>query len=377
MQHGNLGQPVRPAARREALPCPAVADLTQPWAIGDVIIPSRIVLAPMAGVSVQAFRRQGRRFGAGLVCSEMVSAAGLSHANERTLGYLRIARDEHPLAVQIFGSEPERMAEAARMVVDAGADIVDINFGCPVRKVTKTGAGASALSDHDLACRLTGAVVDAVDVPVSVKMRRGIDNGSRDALELGPRLEAVGVASLTLHPRSAKQMYTGTADHALTTELVERVDVPVVASGDIVDRAGAERVLDSTGAAAVMVGRGAQGQPWTLQEMAERATERPEPAEVVAELIRFMREVEREMGERAASFLRKFYGWYLRGMADAKSVKPELTSAPTVAEAEAALLRFCPGARERLAEHEAELALLPDTESDRLLDLPISIYGGG
>ena len=377
MQHRNLGQPVRPAARREALPCPAVADLTQPWAIGDVVIPSRIVLAPMAGVSVQAFRRQGRRFGAGLVCSEMVSAAGLSHANERTLGYLRIARDEHPLAVQIFGSEPERMAEAARMVVDAGADIVDINFGCPVRKVTKTGAGASALSDHDLACRLAGAVVDAVDVPVSVKMRRGIDNGSRDALELGPRLEAVGVASLTLHPRSAKQMYTGTADHALTTELVERVDVPVVASGDIVDRAGAERVLDSTGAAAVMVGRGAQGQPWTLQEMAERATERPEPAEVVAELIRFMREVEREMGERAASFLRKFYGWYLRGMADAKSVKPELTSAATVAEAEAALLRFCPGARERLAEHEAELALLPDTESDRLLDLPISIYGGG
>jgi tRNA-dihydrouridine synthase B len=112
---------------------PSVADLTQPWAIGGVAIPSRIVLAPMAGVSVQAFRRQGRRFGAGLVCSEMVSAAGLSHANERTLGYLRIARDEHPLAVQIFGSEPARMAEAARMVVAAGADIVDINFGCPVR----------------------------------------------------------------------------------------------------------------------------------------------------------------------------------------------------------------------------------------------------
>jgi tRNA-dihydrouridine synthase B len=151
----------------------------------------------------------------------------------------------------------------------------------------------------------------------------------------------------------------------------------VIASGDIVDRASAERVLDSTGAAAVMVGRGAQGQPWTLQEMAERSAERPEPAEVVAELIRFMREVEREMGDRAASFLRKFYGWYLRGMPDAKSVKPALTSAPTVAEAEAALLRFCPGARDRLAEHEAELALLPDTGSDRLLDLPISIYGGG
>ena len=133
---------------------PAMVDMTESWAIGDVEIPSRIVLAPMAGVSVQAFRRQGRRFGAGLVCSEMVSSCGLSYGNERTLGYLRISSDEHPLAVQIFGSEPERMAEAAQMVVAAGADIVDINFGCPVRKVTKTGAGASALEDHDLACEL-------------------------------------------------------------------------------------------------------------------------------------------------------------------------------------------------------------------------------
>ncbi len=119
-------------------------DLTTPWTIGPVEIPGRVVLAPMAGVSVQAFRRQGRRFGAGLVCSEMVSCAGLQHGNERTLGYLRIARDEHPLAVQIFGSDPGVMADAARMVEDAGADLVDINFGCPVRKVTKTGAGRHA-----------------------------------------------------------------------------------------------------------------------------------------------------------------------------------------------------------------------------------------
>src|SRR5438477_4862926 len=211
-------------------------NLREPWWIGPIRVPSRIVLAPMAGVSVQAFRRQGRRFGAGLVCSEMVSSCGLSYGNERTLGYLRIAQDGRRLAVQIFGSEPERMAEAAQMVVDAGADIVDINFGCPVRKVTKTGAGASALEDHDLACRLAGAVVDAVDVPVTVKMRRGVRNGSRSALDLGPKLEALGVASLTLHPRSAQQMYTGTADHALTAELVERVSVPVVASGDVTDR---------------------------------------------------------------------------------------------------------------------------------------------
>ena len=140
-------------------------ELRTPWWIGPVEIPSRLVLAPMAGVSVQAFRRQGRRFGAGLVCSEMVSCAGLQHGNERTLGYLLISADEHPLAVQIFGSEPSVMAEAARMVEAAGADIVDVNFGCPVRKVTKTGAGATLLDDPDRACRIVSAVSDAVRCP--------------------------------------------------------------------------------------------------------------------------------------------------------------------------------------------------------------------
>src|SRR2546428_9678477 len=161
-------------------------DLLSPWWIRDVEIPTRLVLAPMAGVSVQAFRRQGRRFGAGLVCSEMVSCAGLQHGNERTLGYLRIAADEHPLAVQIFGSEPSVMAEAARMVEAAGADLVDINFGCPVRKVTKTGAGATLLDDSERACRIVAAAADAVRIPVSVKMRRGLDHGSRRCLEVRP-----------------------------------------------------------------------------------------------------------------------------------------------------------------------------------------------
>src|SRR5438270_4909482 len=243
------------------------ANLAESWRIGPVEIPSRLVLAPMAGVSVQAFRRQGRRFGAGLVCSEMVSCAGLHHHNERTLGYLRIASDERPLAVQIFGSEPTVMAEAAAMVERAGADLVDINFGCPVRKVTKTGAGATLLDDPDRACRIVDAVASAVDVPVTVKMRRGLENGSRACLDVGPRLVEAGAQSLTLHPRSARQMYTGTADHSLTAELVERVDVPVIASGDITSRAKAQTVLATTGAAAVMVGRGAQGNPWALAEI--------------------------------------------------------------------------------------------------------------
>src|SRR5256714_5298704 len=177
------------------------ANLRESWWIGEVEIPTRVVLAPMAGVSVQAFRRQGRRYGAGLVCSEMVSCAGIEHRNERTLGYLRVASDEHPLAIQIFGSEPGAMAEAARMVEAAGADLVDMNFGCPVRKVTKTGAGAHLLAHPDLACRITEPVASAVDVPVTVKMRRGLDDGSRACLELGPKLVDPRAPALARPPR--------------------------------------------------------------------------------------------------------------------------------------------------------------------------------
>src|SRR5207247_8326357 len=173
------------------------------WRIGGVEVPTRLVLAPMAGVSVQAFRRQGRRYGAGLVCSEMVSCAGIEHRNERTLGYLRVASDEHPLAIQIFGSDPATMSEAARIVEAAGADIVDVNFGCPVRKVTKTGAGATLLEDPDHAVRIVDAVAGAVPVPVTVKMRRGLEDGSRACLDVGPRLVEAGAAALPLHPSSA------------------------------------------------------------------------------------------------------------------------------------------------------------------------------
>src|SRR5690349_9682006 len=287
-------------------------NLRESWWIRDVEIPTRLVLAPMAGVSVQAFRRQGRRYGAGLVCSEMVSCAGIEHRNERTLGYLRVASDEHPLAIQIFGSEPRVMADAARMVEAAGADLVDINFGCPVRKVTKTGAGATLLDDPARAQAVVEAVASAVSVPVSVKMRRGLENGSRACLTVGPQLVEAGAATLTLHPRSARQMYTGEADHSLTAELVSLVDVPVIASGDVISRAKAQAVLATTGAAAVMVGRGAQGNPWALREILEGDTGEPSREEVVAELLLFVRETVRELGERRASrFLKKFYGWYL------------------------------------------------------------------
>ena len=351
-----------------------VLELRQSWKIGPVEVPSRVVLAPMAGVSVQAFRRQGRRFGAGLVCSEMVSCAGLSHGNDRTLGYLRIAADEHPLAVQIFGAEPGVMAEAARMVEDAGADLVDINFGCPVRKVTKTGAGATLLEEPDRACRIVESVANAVSLPVSVKMRRGLAKGSRAALAVGPKLVEAGAASLTLHPRSARQMYTGTADHGLTAELVDLVDVPVIASGDVNTRDRAEQVLETTGCAAVMVGRAAQGNPWALGEIAGRLDGEPTREEIVAELLLFMHDTVEEMGEsRATGFLKKFYGWYLGHGRFPKPFKQELVQLETVSEVEDRLLEAAPGARvvvERLK------AALPEPDNV-VLDLPVSIYAGG
>jgi nifR3 family TIM-barrel protein len=287
-----------------------------------------------------------------------------------------VGQDEHPLAIQIFGSEPAVMAEAARMVVAAGADIVDINFGCPVRKVTKTGAGATLLDDPDRACAIVDAVASTVDVPVSVKMRRGLEDGSRACLVVGPQLVAAGAATLTLHPRSARQMYTGEADHSLTAELVEIVDVPVIASGDITSRARAQSVLAMTGAAAVMVGRGAQGNPWALREIVDGDAEEPSREEVAAELILFIRETVRELGEhRAGGFLKKFYGWYLGRGRFPKPFKQEIVQLATTDEVVTRLFAAAPGAAEIVERLASEL---PDTADEILLDsMPISIYGGG
>jgi nifR3 family TIM-barrel protein len=351
-------------------------NLREAWWIREVEIPTRLVLAPMAGVSVQAFRRQGRRYGAGLVCSEMVSCAGLGHGNERTLGFLRVGADEHPLAIQVFGSEPAVMAEASRMVEAAGADLVDVNFGCPVRKVTRTGAGATLLDDPDRACRIVEATAEAVSIPVSVKMRRGLEDGSRVCLDVGPRLVEAGASSLTLHPRSARQMYTGVADHSLTAELVSLVVVPVVASGDITSRARAQAVLATTGAAAVMVGRGAQGNPWALREIVDGDAGEPAREEVAAELIMFVRETVRELGERRASgFLKKFYGWYLGRGRFPRPFKQELVQLETTEDVVTRLFAAAPAAAEIVERLEAAL---PDPADEILLDaMPISIYGGG
>jgi nifR3 family TIM-barrel protein len=260
------------------------------------------------------------------------------------------------------------------MVERVGADIVDINFGCPVRKVTKTGAGATLLDDPERACRIVDAVASAVNVPVTVKMRRGLEDGSRTCLDVAPRLVEAGARALTLHPRSARQMYTGSADHSLTAELVERVDVPVVASGDIVSRARAEGVLAATGASAVMVGRAAQGNPWAISEILGLNGHEPSREEVAAELILFVRETVRELGEsRASGFLKKFYGWYLGHGRFSRPFKQELVQLHSTDEVVTRLLAAAPGAAAILKRLEAETP----TGDEVTLELPISIYGGG
>jgi tRNA-dihydrouridine synthase B len=215
-----------------------------------------------------------------------------------------------------------------------------------------------------------------VAVPVTVKMRRGVENGSRAALDLGPRLVQAGAAALALHPRSAAQMYTGYADHTLTAELVELVDVPVIASGDVTSRAKAQAVLDATGASAVMVGRGAQGNPWAIREIVEGDAAQPSREEVAAELILFVRETARELGERrASSFLKKFYGWYLGHGRFPKPFKNELVQLSSTEEVVTRLLAAAPGAAPLLERLEAEL---PDPDDEIVLEgMPISIYGGG
>ena len=314
-------------------------------------------------------RRRARVLGDGL--------GGRDPAPERADARLPARRAPTSTRSRSRSSAPTRcaMAEAARMVEAAGADIVDINFGCPVKKVTKTGAGASLLDDPDHACRIVEAVAGATPLPVSVKMRRGVANGSRTCLVVGPRLVGRRAASLTLHPRSAKQMYTGTADHALTAELVSLVDVPVIASGDVTSRARAQAVLATTGASAVMVGRAAQGNPWALAEIVGRRS----------------RAVARG-GRRRAAALHARDGARARRAARDRLPEEVLRLVPRPRPLSAAVqagARDAPDARRgraaplrrsaRRALHlRAAAPRRARPENEVLLDsLPISIYGGG
>jgi tRNA-dihydrouridine synthase B len=288
--------------------------LTSPFRIGDVEIANRVLLAPLAGIGNWFVRLQARRHGAGMAVSEMVSSFGLHYRNERTLQeLLRLHPDEHPVSVQLFGQDPEVMHSAAQIVAEAGADLIDINMGCPVRKVCKTGAGAALLADPDLAVAIASAARQGGGRPVTVKLRSGLTPGGREGFELALRLsDEAGVAAIGFPPRSAAAQHKGQPDYSLARELVDRIAVPVIISGALDTADGARHAYEASGADAVMIARGSLGNPWIFEELTGRRSAEPDRREVIAELLWVMDRAEEHLGsDRAARYLRKFYPWYL------------------------------------------------------------------
>lgn len=314
--------------------------LTESWTLGGIELPNRVVLAPLAGIGNWFVRLQAKRYGAGFVVSEMVSSFGLKYRDERThREFLRLHPDEHPMAVQLFGHDAEVMRIAAGMVAEAGADAIDLNYGCPVRKVCKTGAGAALLDDPAKGVAVARAAAEGSGLPVTVKLRSGNRPGERTGLELAKRLvEEAGVAAIGIHPRHASQQHKGEPDYALAAELVESLPVPVIVSGGLRDEERILRAFEDTGAAAVMLARGSLGNPWRFERLLGLRETEPTLEEIAAELRWVIDRAEEHLGEeRAGRYLRKFYPWYAETMGLTKREQQPLVTAPTTTRAREAL----------------------------------------
>jgi nifR3 family TIM-barrel protein len=327
--------------------------LSDPWALGSLRVPNRVLLAPLAGIGNWFVRLQAKRYGAGMAVSEMVSSHAIYHRNARTCGeMLRIderEREGGPVAIQLFGEDPGTMRAAAAFVAARGADAIDINMGCPVPKVRKTGAGAELLSDPDRAVALAraavegaaqaGAAGDGGGIPVTVKLRSGLRAGESSGYELAHRLVAeAGVAAIGFHPRSAAVHHKGHPDYELAAKLVATLPAPVILTGGLDDAEGVREAFRETGAAAVMLARGALGNPWLFSELLGRREEEPTPQEVRAELAWTIDRAVEHLGEqRACRYLRKFYPWYLPRLGldreATRELQEALQSAPTVQDA--------------------------------------------
>jgi tRNA-dihydrouridine synthase B len=307
--------------------------LSDRWSLGGVLIANRVVLAPLAGIGNWFVRLQAKRYGAGLAVSEMVSSFAIHYRNERTLQeLLRIHPDEHPVSVQLFGQDPDVMASAAEQVAAAGADLIDINMGCPVPKVCKTGAGAALLEDPGRALAVAQAAARGSGLPVTVKLRSGQRPGDLRGVEVARRLAFEGaVAGIAIHPRHASQRHKGAPDYALARRMVDELPVPVLISGGLQTAAQARDAFERTGAAGVLLARGSLGNPWLFEELLGRRSRPPGRDEVLAELDWVIDSAVAHLGpERAVRYLRKFYPWYFERLGAGKAVQAALQTAPTL-----------------------------------------------
>lgn len=327
------------------------------WQIGNVTIPNQVVVAPMAGITNSAFRVICKQFGAGLVVCEMISDRGIMHHNQKTLSMMFVDPREHPVSIQIFGGTKETLVAAAKFVdQQTDADIIDINIGCPVNKVTKTDAGAKWLLDPNKVYEMVAAVVDAVEKPVTVKMRTGWDDQHILAVENAIAAQSAGAAALAMHGRTRKQMYTGTANWDILKEVRQHLTIPFMGNGDVKTPQDAKRMLTEVGADAVMIGRAALGNPWILKAVNQylatgELIAEPTPREKIITAEEELSSLVKLKGEHlAVPEFRQQAAYYLKGIPRSARTKVAINEATTEAEVDQLLEDF-------VASYEARLSL--------------------
>lgn len=327
----------------------------QSWKIGDVTIPNRVVVAPMAGITNAAFRVTVKEFGAGLVVCEMISDQGIHFRNKKTLEMLYIDEREHPLSVQIFGGTKDSLVEAALFVQNnTKADIIDINMGCPVPKVIKADAGSKWLLDPDKIYEMVQAVSSEVDIPVTVKMRIGWDSQHIFAVENALAAQSAGAAALAMHGRTRAQMYEGQANWEVLKEVKQQLTIPFMGNGDVKTPEDAKRMIDEVGADGVMIGRAALGNPWMIHRTQHYLATgeligEPTPTEKIATAkVHFQRLVELKGETIASREFRQHAAYYLKGIPKASKVKVAINQAEDQATVVRILDEFAQQAEERL-----------------------------